>query len=905
MNSPRIIELDKSVVNKIAAGEIINEPFNVIKELMENSIDAQSKKIEINVEDSGYGLIKIKDDGCGINVSDLPIVCARHTTSKLKKVSDLSTIGTFGFRGEALFSMSCCSHLTIYSKTRDDTNGYMGKYCDGKLIENITKAATTNGTTIEIRDLFYNNQIRLESRPKPNVDSKKLIDLVSKYAVVYPYISFKFTSGTKEYIQTYGCGTPEEVLKLVFKIEQNDMFFRVDSSPIPNSFVSLHLSTPTTTTKKVINAIFINGRLVSCPDIKRVVENAYCDMIGNGIKPSYFIILKLPQEDIDVNIHPSKKVVKFSMELELCECLRDTIRESLEQRRYKRPSISLKESLPKKKRVFDDSSQQKIDVSFNFASPSNQPKSEESEVFTKESVSSTTTNNISNIDGSFLNDCTVEDNYKHDETSSVNKNVSKNKENEKINEQSLSPRDMARLQLGLDPISAKPSNSSRSLDNDKYSEKNLSVKGESDKINQYSEKTLSESCDNNENEHKGMELGIDSNVKTIEQNVRVETTSKKVLEINMKFTPDKNCSETKSDMIHKENNHGTKADDHQNKCEDVQYNDIKSLVDIICNDFGNDDNVKKNVNEVTCCDDEQKSKEVTMSGISDECVDEDKVSQPDLFPKKKQSAQTPSPTKLKTQLFNEIKRSKTPKIQRDPSMKSIEELFTPISIIPKPYRKVELQSIISMRNELLSKTDNNIERIFKSHELVGNSGFSYFYIRSGDVLYICNTFGVLKDLFKFRILDLFQNFSQLRLDPPVDLTKYEPEISNTLQTNSVMLLDYFSISIENNKIYSMPAIVVGYRPSFSGIYLFLKNLAFKVKWEEEYSCLHQIIEELSCLYCPLPIDELNESESKRIKGELSNLVIPLLKSDRYHPTLDVTPSVVRLCTSLLLHSLFE
>ena len=128
-----IMKLDDSVIHKIAAGEIITEPVNVVKELLENSIDAVADHIQINIENGGYGLIQIKDDGTGIRKSDMPLACARHTTSKLHKYNDLRTIGTFGFRGEALFSMSCCAHVTITTKTFQEEYGYSAEYSDGKM----------------------------------------------------------------------------------------------------------------------------------------------------------------------------------------------------------------------------------------------------------------------------------------------------------------------------------------------------------------------------------------------------------------------------------------------------------------------------------------------------------------------------------------------------------------------------------------------------------------------------------------------------------------------------------------------------------------------------------------------------------------------------------------------------
>lgn len=333
METPRSIrQLDESVVSRIAAGEAISSPSNVIKELLENSIDAKSTRITVEIENGGYNLIRIVDDGCGINYSDLPLACKAHTTSKISQYSDLYNIHTFGFRGEALHSVSMVSYLKIMTKTQKDELGSVANYQNGEIVDTIDQIAFNRGTTIESRNLFYNYPIRLKGI-KPISESKKITDIVSKYSINYPAISFTVRCDRKEMMTTYGSlSDSESVMKLLYYVNETQ-FFHCNFELNGDVYIDLMLGEPNTKVKKKINALFINGRLVKNDSLTKGIEEAYLTYsnFGSGSVQFSFITMKMPPQNVDVNIHPKKEKVSFLNEKmilnEICEKVKIIIKE--------------------------------------------------------------------------------------------------------------------------------------------------------------------------------------------------------------------------------------------------------------------------------------------------------------------------------------------------------------------------------------------------------------------------------------------------------------------------------------------------------------------------------------------------------------------------------------------------
>lgn len=330
--APRIVQLSQDVINKISAGEVIHQPCNVVKELLENSIDAGAKRISISLENGGFSCIKIVDNGSGIDKNDLPVACRRHTTSKLKKFTDLSRISTFGFRGEALFSMSCVSHLTITTKTQESDLALKAQYLNGEMVGKPSLQAGNTGTIVEVRDLFYNSPTKLRAIPDSSSQNKSILQIVTQYSVAFPDVSMIVLIDSKERLHTLGSSSSEDVISLIYGINASKSIFRVDADLELGAKAHLLLGTTESAKELKGSSIFINGRLVRCDKIRRAIEGVYSSFLMKGDKGFFVAILFIPPEMVDVNVHPTKRDVNFRNSDEIKESLCNVIYEQLKKR---------------------------------------------------------------------------------------------------------------------------------------------------------------------------------------------------------------------------------------------------------------------------------------------------------------------------------------------------------------------------------------------------------------------------------------------------------------------------------------------------------------------------------------------------------------------------------------------
>ncbi|KAI5970067.1 mlh1 [Candida margitis] len=349
-DSKTIKKLDESVINKIAAGEIIIQPANALKEMLENSIDAKATNIEIVVKEGGLKLLQITDNGEGINKEDLPLLCERFATSKLTKFEDLESIATYGFRGEALSSISHISRLSVTTKTRESKLAYKAFYLDGKLCTPSFKSsvdgksqpkpiAGRDGTQITVEDLFYNLPSRFKGLKSKSDEFAKILDVVGRYGVHTQHVGFsckKFgdplhqlnTRGNmplKERIRTvYGSAIANELLDIAIdSTEPNQGGSSVDDA------LNLGLIKATgaitnanyNNKKKIQPIIFINHRLVSCDPLKRAINSVFQFFLPKGSYPFFYISLEIKPENLDVNVHPTKREVRFLNEDEIIDVI--------------------------------------------------------------------------------------------------------------------------------------------------------------------------------------------------------------------------------------------------------------------------------------------------------------------------------------------------------------------------------------------------------------------------------------------------------------------------------------------------------------------------------------------------------------------------------------------------------
>ena len=340
MQAPRRIRaLEQDVVNKIAAGEIIVAPVHALKELIENAVDAGSTSLEILVKEGGLKLLQITDNGCGISKDDLPILCERFTTSKLKSFEDLQAIGTYGFRGEALASISHIAHLAVTTKTTDSSCAWKAHYAGGKLTpakpgqtEDPKACAGRQGTQISVEDLFYNVPTRRRAFRSASEEYAKIADVVGKYAVHCQGVAFSckkhgeagagiavpVNASVRDRIRlTQNSNAANELME--FQITNDQYGFKADGL----------VSNANYNGKKTSMLLFINHRSVDSSAIKKAIEQTYSVFLPKGGKPFIYLSLDIDPARVDVNVHPTKREVNFLNEDEIIELVCEEIRTRL------------------------------------------------------------------------------------------------------------------------------------------------------------------------------------------------------------------------------------------------------------------------------------------------------------------------------------------------------------------------------------------------------------------------------------------------------------------------------------------------------------------------------------------------------------------------------------------------
>jgi DNA mismatch repair protein MutL len=302
--------LSPQVASQIAAGEVVERPASVVKELLENALDADARVITITVEAAGKRLIEVADDGCGISSDDLPLAASRHATSKLTDAADLFRIQTLGFRGEALASIGSVSRMTITSKSENNDVGGQLKV-EGGQVEPVKPVGAPQGTLVRVEDLFFNVPARLRFLKSDITERRQIDDLVTRYALAYPHARFLLQQDKKQSLRTSGRGNQREVLSSLYGpdiAQQMQEVVAVYDELQISGFIS-----PISLTRSNRRGItfFINGRWVQDPALTTALVQAYHTMLMVGRFPLAIIFLKLPPELVDVNVHPAKSEVRF------------------------------------------------------------------------------------------------------------------------------------------------------------------------------------------------------------------------------------------------------------------------------------------------------------------------------------------------------------------------------------------------------------------------------------------------------------------------------------------------------------------------------------------------------------------------------------------------------------------
>ena len=320
--------MDEILANKIAAGEVVERCLNVVKELVENSIDAESTEIKINLIDSGTKKIVVSDNGIGMNKEDAMLAFSRHATSKLKNLDDLFNIETLGFRGEALPSIASVSH--IFLQTSKDGIG-TSISLDGGVIESVENSDLSVGTTIEVRDLFYNTPVRLKYLKNLYTELALIIEYVNKMALSYPSIRFVLTNNEKELLNTSGDGNLLKVIYAVYGIDVAKKMIEI-SGENDDYIISGYIGYPeiAKTSRNVITTL-VNGRVIKNIDLNRCLIDCYHTYIPKDKFPMIVLNIDVDPILIDINIHPQKMDIKFSKLDSLKELITKVISSKLKE----------------------------------------------------------------------------------------------------------------------------------------------------------------------------------------------------------------------------------------------------------------------------------------------------------------------------------------------------------------------------------------------------------------------------------------------------------------------------------------------------------------------------------------------------------------------------------------------
>lgn len=306
----RIQQLSKHLINQIAAGEVIERPASVVKELVENSVDAGATKISIEINNDCRD-IRVADNGCGIHPDDILLAFSKHATSKIATDEDLFDIHTLGFRGEALSSIISISKLTCTTRTAEFETGTKVK-CENSEVKQVETGCAI-GTIMDIRDLFYNIPARLKFLKNPNTEFSYIQELVQSIALAHPECSFELKKNGKTVLSTSG---QNNLLQTVKEVYSSDVISNLKevlkTDNLAGLKISGYVSTPNyTRSSKKSYHIYINSRTVKCPIFQKAIDTAYKSLIANGKYPFAVLNLEIPPSDVDVNVHPTKKEVRY------------------------------------------------------------------------------------------------------------------------------------------------------------------------------------------------------------------------------------------------------------------------------------------------------------------------------------------------------------------------------------------------------------------------------------------------------------------------------------------------------------------------------------------------------------------------------------------------------------------
>ena len=341
----KINVLSFEIANLIAAGEVVERPSSVLKELIENSIDSGAKHIVAEIKKGGVALIRVSDDGCGMEKEDLPIALKRHATSKISEKDDLNRIMTLGFRGEALAAISSVSVMTIITKTKTAEIGSM-LTAEAGVVTDMSEVGAADGTTVVVENLFYNVPARRKFLKKDSTEAMNVTALVEKVALSRPDISIQLLIDGEEKFKTPGNSSLKDTIYAVFGKEFASKLIEADGTANGIRVHGFIGRSDNVRKNRNLQNFFINGRYVKSLTAMAAIEKAYTSYIAPECFPTCVLFLEMSPEAVDVNVHPAKLEVKFSDERPVFETVYYTVKRAIEEYEY-RPELTLAKKEPK------------------------------------------------------------------------------------------------------------------------------------------------------------------------------------------------------------------------------------------------------------------------------------------------------------------------------------------------------------------------------------------------------------------------------------------------------------------------------------------------------------------------------------------------------------------------------
>ena len=305
--------LDTNTINKIAAGEVVERPASVVKELAENAIDAGASRIEVEIQAGGTSLIRVADDGRGMDMADAKLAIQRHATSKIREASDLFSIGTLGFRGEALPTIASVSRFSMSTRPEGSELGTFLRILGGREDE-IRETGCAIGTTVQVEDLFFNTPARKKFLKTNHTEGAKITDFLVKLALAHPEIEFRLTSGNKSSMATPGSGSLRDAIRSIYGRQTADALLEIGFADEDIRIAGYITKPSMIKSSRAWQTYIVNGRTIQSRMLAKAIENAYRAMVPKSGFPLAVLQIEVPSRSIDVNVHPQKSEIKFDDE---------------------------------------------------------------------------------------------------------------------------------------------------------------------------------------------------------------------------------------------------------------------------------------------------------------------------------------------------------------------------------------------------------------------------------------------------------------------------------------------------------------------------------------------------------------------------------------------------------------